>query len=75
MGRIRTQHARLDLEDWDIRKELHLKKRLEGTYVKPHAIFSLTPIDREGFCEFLKSVKVPEWICGEHIKISEYKKW
>ena len=52
-----TYKARLDLEDWGIRKELHLKKCHDRTYVKPHVIFSLTPTDREGFCEFLKSIK------------------
>ena len=28
--------------------------------MKPHATFLLTPKDREGFCEFLKSVKYPD---------------
>ena len=55
-----TVKARLDLQDWGIRKELHLEKRPNGSYVKPRATFSLTPNDREGFCEFLKSVKYPD---------------
>ena len=50
----------MDLEDMGIRKELWLTRRPDGTYVKPGAIFSLTPEEREGFFEFLKSVKYPD---------------
>ena len=39
---------------------MHLEQRPDGSRVKPHAIFSLTPKDREGFCEFLRSVKYPD---------------
>ncbi|XP_028093918.1 uncharacterized protein LOC114294017 [Camellia sinensis] len=55
-----TDKARLDLEDMGIRKELWLTQRPDGSYVKPRAIFSLTPADREGFFEFLKTVKYPD---------------
>ncbi|XP_028094543.1 uncharacterized protein LOC114294618 [Camellia sinensis] len=55
-----TDKARMDLEDMGIRKELWLTRRPDGTYVKPKAIFSLTPEEREGFFEFLKSVKYPD---------------
>ncbi|XP_028126746.1 uncharacterized protein LOC114323365 [Camellia sinensis] len=55
-----TDKARMDLEDMGIRKELWLTHRPDGTYVKPRAIFSLTPEEREGFFEFLKSVKYPD---------------
>lgn len=55
-----TDKARMDLEDMGIRKELWLTRRPDGTYVKPRAIFSLTPEEREGFFEFLKSVKYPD---------------
>ncbi|XP_028064213.1 uncharacterized protein LOC114267374 [Camellia sinensis] len=55
-----TDKARMDLEDMGIRKELWLTRHPDGTYVKPRAIFSLTPEEREGFFEFLKSVKYPD---------------
>ena len=55
-----TDKARMDLEDMGIRKELWLTRRPDGTYVKPRAIFSLTPEEREGFFEFLKLVKYPD---------------
>ncbi|XP_028084685.1 uncharacterized protein LOC114285803 [Camellia sinensis] len=55
-----TNKAQMDLEDMGIRKELWLTRRPDGTYVKPRAIFSLTPEEREGFFEFLKSVMYPD---------------
>ncbi|XP_028095166.1 uncharacterized protein LOC114295170 [Camellia sinensis] len=55
-----TDKARMDLEDMGIRKELWLTRRPDGIYVKPRAIFSLTPDEREGFFESLKSVKYPD---------------
>ncbi|XP_028112585.1 uncharacterized protein LOC114310693 [Camellia sinensis] len=54
-----TYKARLDLEDMGIRKKQWLTQRPDGSYVKPRAIFSLTPAEREGFFEFLKTVKYP----------------
>ena len=51
--------ARLDLEDLNIRKELHLK--LEGNkLLKPHASYTLTLNERREFCQFLKLVKFPD---------------
>ncbi|XP_028118539.1 uncharacterized protein LOC114316078 [Camellia sinensis] len=55
-----TDKARMDLEDMNIRKELWLIKNPDGSYVKPRACFSLTPKEREGFFEFLKSIKYPD---------------
>ncbi|XP_028056155.1 uncharacterized protein LOC114260277 [Camellia sinensis] len=55
-----TDKARMDLEDMNIRKELWLTTNPDGSYVKPRASFSLTPKEREGFFEFLKSVKYPD---------------
>ncbi|XP_028069370.1 uncharacterized protein LOC114271905 [Camellia sinensis] len=55
-----TDKARMDLEDMNIRKELWLTKSPDGSYVKPRGSFSLTPKEREGFFEFLKSVKYPD---------------
>ncbi|XP_028107689.1 uncharacterized protein LOC114306623 [Camellia sinensis] len=52
-----TDKARMDLEDMNIRKELWLTTNSDGSYVKPRASFSLTPKEREGFFEFLKSIK------------------
>uniref|UniRef100_A0A2N9HD91 DUF4218 domain-containing protein n=1 Tax=Fagus sylvatica TaxID=28930 RepID=A0A2N9HD91_FAGSY len=55
-----TDKARMDLKKMNIRQDLHLKERPDGSYVKPQAIFSLTPKERDGFYEFLKSVKYPD---------------
>jgi hypothetical protein len=55
-----TDKARMDLKKMNIRQELHLKERPDGSYVKPKAIFSLTPKERDGFYDFLKSVKYPD---------------
>lgn len=53
-----TVKARLDLEDLNIKKELHLK--LEGNkLLKPHASYTLSLNERREFCQFLKSVKFP----------------
>ena len=51
-----TFKARQDLEDMNIRKELHLIKRSDGKYVMP-ANYTLSKAERQGFCEFLKFVK------------------
>ncbi|GMP49669.1 hypothetical protein CsSME_00016587 [Camellia sinensis var. sinensis] len=43
-----------------IRKELHLKRRADGSFEKPQALYSLSSDERHGFCEFLKSIKYPD---------------
>lgn len=55
-----TEKARRDLEDMRIRKELHLKKRADGSFEKPPALYTLSQIERLQFCEFLKSIKYPD---------------
>ena len=55
-----TFKARQDLEDMNIRKELHLIKRSDGKYVMSVACYTLSKAERQGFCEFLKSVKFPD---------------
>ncbi|CAL5403721.1 unnamed protein product [Camellia sinensis] len=55
-----TDKARLDLEDMKIRKELHLKRRSNGSFEKPPALYTLSVKEREGFCDFLKSMKYPD---------------
>ena len=55
-----TDKARLDLEDMRIRKELHLKRRSNGSFEKPPALYTLSVKEREGFCDFLKSMKYPD---------------
>uniref|UniRef100_A0A2N9GFL9 Nudix hydrolase domain-containing protein n=1 Tax=Fagus sylvatica TaxID=28930 RepID=A0A2N9GFL9_FAGSY len=55
-----TDKARMDLKKMNIRQDLHLKECPDGSYVKPQAIFSLTLKERDGFYEFLKSVKYPD---------------
>ena len=47
----------MDLEDMKIRKELHLKRRTDGSFEKPPALYTLSSDERHGFYEFLKSIK------------------
>ena len=54
-----TNKARLDLQDLNIRKELHLKK-VRDKWIKPPACYTLSTSERRSFCEFLKSVKFPD---------------
>ena len=41
-----TFNARQDLEDMNIRKELHLIKRSDGKYVMPAACYTLSKAER-----------------------------
>ncbi|KAK9984363.1 hypothetical protein SO802_033888 [Lithocarpus litseifolius] len=72
-----TDKARIDLQNMSFRHMLHLKQRLDGSYDKPRAFFSLSPNERDDFYDFLKSVKypdgVPEWLCSQHIKMNRLK--
>lgn len=52
-----TKKAHLDLEDMNIRKELHLWKRFDRSYEKPPVIHTLSPKERHSFCDFLTSVR------------------
>ncbi|KAL5568137.1 hypothetical protein UlMin_024712 [Ulmus minor] len=54
-----TAKARLDLEDLKIRKDLWLTER-NGKYEKPHASYTLTKEDCASFCDFIKSVRLPD---------------
>ena len=51
-----TDKVRLDLSNMWIRKELHLYKQGEH-WMKPQAAYTLTPNDRQKFCDFIKSVR------------------
>ncbi|KAK8600505.1 hypothetical protein V6N12_050358 [Hibiscus sabdariffa] len=53
-----TVTARLDLEDMKIKKELQLKKREDGSYLMPHACYTLSKEERKKFCCFLKKHKM-----------------
>ena len=55
-----TEKARMDLEGMKIRKELHLRKRADGSFEKPPAIYTLSLKERQAFCDFLKSVRFPD---------------
>ncbi|CAN1761750.1 hypothetical protein LINPERHAP1_LOCUS8021 [Linum perenne] len=57
---IQNKRKRHILESMGIRKELHLIKRSEGKYVKPHACYTMTREERKDFCQFLKEVKFPD---------------
>ncbi|XXG77568.1 hypothetical protein AAC387_Pa08g1698 [Persea americana] len=55
-----TEYARLDLADMNIRPKLHLRSRSNGRgYEKPPASYTLAPKERDGFFEYLKSIKYP----------------
>ncbi|KAK3205464.1 hypothetical protein Dsin_019510 [Dipteronia sinensis] len=54
------EKARLDLADMNIRQELHLQLKDNGSYAKPQACYTLTSDERKDFCKFLKSVKFPD---------------
>jgi hypothetical protein len=55
-----TDKARMDLERMNIREMLHLEVLPDGSCRKPRAIFSLNTAERDGFYDFLKSVKYPD---------------
>ncbi|GMP72870.1 hypothetical protein CsSME_00030763 [Camellia sinensis var. sinensis] len=55
-----TDKARLDLAHMRIRKELHLKRHSNGSFEKPSASYTLSPVERQGYCDFLKSIKYPD---------------
>ncbi|KAL3651956.1 hypothetical protein CASFOL_004958 [Castilleja foliolosa] len=55
-----TVKARLDLEDMNIRKEMHLIKKGNEKYAMPAASYVMTKKDRREFCEFIRSVKFPD---------------
>ena len=52
-----TDKARIDLQNMNFRHTLYLKQRPDGSYDMPRAFFSLSPNERDGFCNFLKLVK------------------
>ena len=53
-----TDRARTDLQNMNFRHMLHLKKHSDGSYDKPRAFFSLSPNERDGFYDILKSVSI-----------------
>ena len=55
-----TEKARQDLEDMNIRRELHLKRHADGSFEKPPASYTLSVKERHGFYEFLKAIKYPD---------------
>ncbi|KAK9983801.1 hypothetical protein SO802_033326 [Lithocarpus litseifolius] len=55
-----TSKAWIDLQIMNFRHTLHLKKSPNGSYDKLRAFFSLSPNERDGFYDFLKSVKYPD---------------
>ena len=55
-----TDKARIDLQNMNFRHTLHLKQCLDGSHDKHQAFFSLSPNERDGFYEYLKSIKYPD---------------
>ncbi|XP_062075870.1 uncharacterized protein LOC133779997 [Humulus lupulus] len=58
-----TENARLDLQDLNIRKQLHMKKK-GNNWLKPVACYTLSAKERQEFCTFIKSVKFPDGYAG-----------
>lgn len=54
-----TYKARQDLEDMNIRKELHLRPRGDK-FDKPQPAFSFSKKERDKFLSFIRSVKFPD---------------
>ena len=52
-----TEKTQIDLQNMNFRHTLHLKQHPDRSYDKPRAFFSLSPNERNGFYDFLKSVK------------------
>lgn len=53
--------AREDLCDWGIREELHMKVRArDNKPIKPAACYTLSVDERNGFYQFMKSIKFPD---------------
>ena len=52
-----TDKAQIDLQNMNFRHTLHLKQHPDGSYDKPRAFFTLSLNERDGFYDFLKSVK------------------
>ncbi|CAH9103451.1 unnamed protein product [Cuscuta europaea] len=53
-------NARLDLEEMNIRKSLHLKRCIDGTMKIPPAPYTLSSKQKKDFIKFLTSVKFPD---------------
>ncbi|WOH08702.1 hypothetical protein DCAR_0728148 [Daucus carota subsp. sativus] len=52
--------ARKDLQDLNIREELWLRQKTNNKYEKPHASYTLTKEECKSFCQFIRSVRVPD---------------
>ncbi|XP_058774870.1 uncharacterized protein LOC131649136 isoform X2 [Vicia villosa] len=55
-----NENARLDLEKYCHRKELLLKKKPNGNYMKPKAKYCLTNEQKIDVCEWVKGLKMPD---------------
>ncbi|XP_030946005.1 uncharacterized protein LOC115970519 [Quercus lobata] len=52
--------ARLDLAEMGIRRELHLQRKDHDKYMIPPACFHMTALEKDGFLQVLRDVKVPD---------------
>ena len=55
-----TEKAQINWQNTNFRHQLHLHQHPNGSYEKPRAFFSLKPEQRDGFYDFLKSIKCPD---------------
>jgi hypothetical protein len=56
--------ARQDLEEMNIRKELHPEKQPSGKFYLPPAVFTMSKLEKKLFCEVLEYILVPDGYCG-----------
>ncbi|XP_075658768.1 uncharacterized protein LOC142628587 [Castanea sativa] len=52
--------ARLDLADMGIRSELHLRRKGDDKYTIPPACFDMSTLEKDGFLQVLRDVRVPD---------------
>ena len=67
-----TDKAWIELQNMNFRHTLHLKQRPDGSYDKSRAFFSLSLNEKDGFYDFLKSVKYSNGYISKSVNA---KKW
>nr|XP_015621188.1 uncharacterized protein LOC4326258 isoform X1 [Oryza sativa Japonica Group]XP_015621190.1 uncharacterized protein LOC4326258 isoform X1 [Oryza sativa Japonica Group]XP_025883272.1 uncharacterized protein LOC4326258 isoform X1 [Oryza sativa Japonica Group]XP_025883275.1 uncharacterized protein LOC4326258 isoform X1 [Oryza sativa Japonica Group] len=67
-----TLKARMDLQDINIRKELHLQQR-GSNVIKPPACYTLSQEERQDFFQFIESVRFPDGFGANISKGLSYK--
>jgi hypothetical protein len=56
--------ARKDLQEMNIREDLHPQEKPSGKFYLPPARFAMSKSERQTFCEVLRDIKVPDGYSG-----------